>query len=371
MPGSNSIKISYGGPSLPSEYQALRIGSWYIGTGDVGKGNTLGTYSNGTWFPGTDYWASITPPSGGYTVYGNKSYGTSFIDDPSNQGPSICTIDDDNGLITYVNRLSGQNFTTASASLAWVNTQVQTGSTSSVLIVNEDYGSIITSGLQLHVDAGFVPSCPGTVSGASYWYDLSAYQRHITLPSSLTTKPKYNNDYGTSSFLFSGQMIQTATFLFTPNLGVAFNLWVNPDTTVGIQTNGSHIFSGNYKIIRQNNQTSLLFYTINSSGANTGIIFTNFFVGNQWVNIQASLNYNTNILSIYKNGTLFATSSTWTIGNPSTASFVSKPISLGGNPGGSQQSWVGKISTFSMYDRILSASEVSQNFEAQRSRFGI
>jgi hypothetical protein len=135
----NTIKYSTSTQTL-----ALKKGNFWIGTGDVGKGDTAST----------GYWNGITPPSGGYTIYLNKS----------TQGPSIYTVTSDAQLITLTNQIGSQSFTTAGDALNWYNTQTDK------TVFNLDYPSITTNGLNLIVDAGFTPSYPtiGTT-----WYDLS------------------------------------------------------------------------------------------------------------------------------------------------------------------------------------------------------
>lgn len=53
----NAIKYSTSTQTL-----SLKKGNYWVGTGDVGKGPTSLT----------DYWNGITPPVGGYVIYGNK-----------------------------------------------------------------------------------------------------------------------------------------------------------------------------------------------------------------------------------------------------------------------------------------------------------
>ena len=80
----NSIKIAEG-----SIANALTAGSVHIGVGGKGPTSTTGFYTG------------INPPSGGYTVYYNKS-----------GGPSITTKANDAALIAEASGASGETFTT-------------------------------------------------------------------------------------------------------------------------------------------------------------------------------------------------------------------------------------------------------------------
>ena len=125
----NAVKYSTTAQTL-----ALKKGNFWIGTGDVGKGITSST----------DYYNGITPPSGGYTIYLNKASG----------GPQIHTAANDTQLITLTNIIAGANYTTANECFNYFNGQ------SDKMIFNRDYQPIITNGLIMNLDAGFVPSFP-------------------------------------------------------------------------------------------------------------------------------------------------------------------------------------------------------------------
>jgi hypothetical protein len=77
----NAIKYNTSAETL-----ALKKGNFYIGTGDVGKGPTSST----------GYYNGITPPTGGYTIYLNKS----------SNGPAIYTVSTDAQLTALTNSIS-------------------------------------------------------------------------------------------------------------------------------------------------------------------------------------------------------------------------------------------------------------------------
>ena len=148
----NSIKYS-----VSSQTLALKSGNYWIGTGDVGKGPTSTT----------DYWNGISPPGGGYTIYLNKA----------SQGPSIYVCSNDSEFISFSNSLAGQTFASAASALVWFSTQ------SDKMVLNIDYPPIVTNGLILNLDAGFTPSYPRTNTS---WYDVSPVGTNTTIPSAGT-----------------------------------------------------------------------------------------------------------------------------------------------------------------------------------------
>ena len=161
----NPIKYSTG-----SETLTLKKGNFYIGTGDVSKGPT----------ESTGYYNGITPPTSGYTIYLNKA----------SQGPSIYVASTDNDLITITNQISGQNYTGVTQCLTYFASQTDK------IVLNTDYPSIVTDGLVLNLDAGFVPSYPR--SGTT-WSDISLSGNSGTL----VNGPTYSTNGG-GSILFDG-----------------------------------------------------------------------------------------------------------------------------------------------------------------------
>ena len=131
----NTIKYNVSAQTL-----ALKKGNFWIGTGDVGKGDTAST----------DYWNGISPPSSGYTIYLNKA----------TQGPSIYVPTTDASLIELTNRIGLQSFTTVAQCLNWYRTE------NDKMVFNIDYPAIPTSGITFISDVGTTLCYPltGTTS---------------------------------------------------------------------------------------------------------------------------------------------------------------------------------------------------------------
>ncbi len=103
----------------------------------------------------TGWYAGISPPVSGYTVYVNKV----------TQGPSILVASNDVDLVSIARSQGATStVTTTAGALNYFVSQ------SDMMVVNKNYNDIVTSGLVLNVDASFVSSYP--VSGMS-WYNIS------------------------------------------------------------------------------------------------------------------------------------------------------------------------------------------------------
>jgi hypothetical protein len=135
----------------------------------------------------TTFWNGIIPPTSGYTVYAQKSVG----------GPSVRVANNDSELITIAQQYSGTNINTINDALSYLNSQ------SNFLVANIDYPSIVTSGMVLNLDAGYVPSYPRT---GTTWSDLSGNNNNGTLQNSPTYSAASN---GGITFLTTNQYTST------------------------------------------------------------------------------------------------------------------------------------------------------------------
>jgi hypothetical protein len=313
--------------NVSAQTQALKKGNFWIATGDVGKG--------------TGYWNGITPPSNGYTIYLNKA----------SNGPSIYTVSTEAQLTGLTSTIAGQTLTTSGACLNWFATQTDK------MILNIDYPTIITDGLIVNLDAGFTPSYP-TIN--STWYDTSPSANNSILANS----PTYSNgsivfdgvdDY---AYFTSPNSLLTPTFtvcsVVTPitvaNNGTVVLTNESARLNLGIAYGGS---SGAYFFVTGNNGQG-----INGTQASYNFSFgtnTKYFV--TWIVDIPGKNF-----QFWVNGTQIWSSNAdlgTNFNNPSTNGFVL--ASRYG--GGASQVNIG-ISTFQFYNKVLSSSEILQNYLA-------
>ncbi len=328
----NAIKYSTSAQTL-----ALKKGNYWIGTGDVGKGPTSTT----------DYWNGITPPSGGYTIYLNKASG----------GPSIYTAANDSQLISLSNTIAGQTFATAAAALAWFATQTDK------MVFNRDFESILTDGLILNSDAGFTPSYPTT---GTTWYDLSSNVYNGTL----TNSPSFSSGNG-GSIVFDGSddysLISNTSLLTFGTSPFSIGFWIYP----------THTSLPSYRTILSNyadyngDYVSYFYLGIFNGNSISFLDSTgNFIIGfpscvvstNVWTHIAFTRSGYS--ISSYQNGI-----SQGSVSKSNDFSGV-RATKIGGGVTGTS-TFQGNLSVMSIYNRQLSASEVLQNYNAQKSRYGL
>jgi len=331
---SNPIKYSTGSESL-----ALKTGNFYIGTGDVGKGPTSTT----------GYYNGITPPSGGYTIYLNKATG----------GPSIYTCANDTELISLTNSIAGTSYTTANECLTYFAGQ------NDKMVLNRDYEGIVTDGLVLNLDAGFTPSYP---ENGTTFYDISTNTNNGTL----INGPTFNSSDG-GSIVFDG----TDDYITMSNLTI-------PST-------GPFTIGFFYKITNTGGRGGL--FERKAGPPYNGVSLGQGAPNNWGLTINSDSNFNnalrnnvsypsqntwycdfgvfngSNTSYFYRNGVLINTSVGSTQGNLDTqGSRLNLQIFKRDND---TNELSGNVSVVLVYNRALSSSEILQNFNAQKGRFGL
>ena len=222
---------------------------------------------------------------------------------------------------------------------------------------------IVTNGLVFWLDAGIPSSYP--TSGTT-WTDLSGNKNNGTL----TNGPTFNS----GSIVFDGVNdyinIPDANSL-TNTSTLSINCWVRVTSFGGgfctIIGKGTSDADEEYCILL--NSSSLYFDVGNAAGPYTQPTYT--FNANTWYNISCVHSRSANVSSLlcYVNGVFLSNS---TINSGNTPIDNSSPVSIGSRFYNSIfGAFNGDIVQVSMYNRVLSASEVLQNFNAQKALFGL
>jgi hypothetical protein len=218
---------------------------------------------------------------------------------------------------------------------------------------------IITEGLVLSLDAGNVKSYPGS---GTVWTDKSGRGNNGTL----TNGPTFSSANG-GSILFDGN-----------NDLVQANAVNSSYFTLSVWAKWVQFFPSNqgHSLVSNNTSTSngYMLYQGTSDPHNRVVLFvcTPSLAGltsntllstNVWYNIVGT--YDGNLISIYINGALDKNT-------PQTGTVTPNPSSLLlGKTSYNNTYFNGNISNTQIYNRALSASEVLQNYNATKSRFGL
>jgi hypothetical protein len=218
------------------------------------------------------------------------------------------------------------------------------------------YGGIVTNGLILALDAAKRDSYPGT---GTTWNDISGNRNNGTL----TNGPTFDAGNG-GSIVFDGvndfisilgsTSITTATLLIWVYRDGAQPNYAGIFYSRGFQANGMSFFS----------TTNNLSYTWNSSSS-TFTFNSNLNVPNlQWSMCAVSISATNAILYVgSSSGLLSATN------NVSNSSTIVNGLRIA-----SDNFWSpfrGSVSNAMFYNRALSQTEILQNFNATKGRYGL
>ena len=224
------------------------------------------------------------------------------------------------------------------------------------------FGRIVTSGLVLALDAADRNSYPG--SGTT-WTDVSGNGNNGTL----TNGPTFSNN----SIVFDGvdDYVVVGSFnqLPTGSSARTVNIWFNPNITTWQGNVNSLFFYGTTGVngavfgIDFDTYPTMEIYTW--GGAGRDVFFSSSFPQTGWSNLSVVYNGSTT-LSIYENSRNTQNATVTALSTTNTSVWI-------GSIDPSYQPWYydGRISNIQIYNRALSASEVLQNYNAQKSRFNL
>ena len=322
-------------------------------SGTIRKSNiALGVNSSVDYGPTTttDFWAGITPPTDGYTIYVTKSL----------QGPSIQVASSDTQLVQLMQQ-HNPALTSASGALDWAIQR------NNILVVNRDYEDIVTSGLKFAVDPTFVASAP---KSSSKIYDFGV---NGTYSGSYVNGAVWT---GSSSGSISlGGSVDYVDFGDVGNIGVDLSdkticCWINKtsngnyglvdkdfDTSPGVYGGwGLWITSGN-KLWWWNHSNLDLIDTGTTSVSN-----------NTWTHCAVTYDYTNKTAKFYINTTLNSTKTNASIVEKSS---VGARLILGATRNGSGFTLPGRMGAVQIYNRVLTATEITQNYNAQKVKYGL
>ena len=220
---------------------------------------------------------------------------------------------------------------------------------------------LTTANLFVNLDASKTASYPGT---GTTWTDLQGNDN-----GTLVNGPTFNAANGGSivtdgvnDFIRVGRVTGTGT----STQSMTYELWVNPADN-----------DGNIMSMSQNNpQDGWNMPPIAASGGRfrgkvwaNNYIFSNNFTQGTWYQVVLVWDYPNRTQLLYVNGVLNASQGGITYGSSNVDNF----LYLGQqNPGADNTGMFGgRYGIFRIYNRALTANELLQNFNANRSRYGI
>jgi hypothetical protein len=209
--------------------------------------------------------------------------------------------------------------------------------------------NIVTSGLLLNLDAGNAASYSGT---GNTWYDLSGAGRDMVL-----TNTSYSSANGGSiAYTGTGAFSNGTTGLATGNPAQTVELWIKSTAWPAVNAwpvligqnsaGGEHIIQGNG------------YYYMGEYGGNSVAAYIGL---DEWRQIVLTGSGAGSIAGYNNTGGLTAVAGTFAL--------TSSTIMMGYNQ--ANQWFIGNVAIVRIYNRVLSADEVTQNFNAVCNRYSM
>jgi hypothetical protein len=225
--------------------------------------------------------------------------------------------------------------------------------------------SIVSSGLMLYLDAANKKSYRGS---GNTWFDLTTNRRNATL----FNTPSFSNVNG-GTLSFSDTSFQYATI---PNIGSLTNFSIES----WARTNKSLTGKVTTIVTNQYDLVSNLNYSLGTNNAAASYNMTFGFFNGAWRNVTGfdmTINtwyhmigtYNGSSVILYVNGVAGTPLSY--VGTATSGGEIRIARRWDDVANNAAYFFSGDIPVVKIYNRALSASEVLQNFNATRNRFGI
>lgn len=314
------------------------------------------------------FFNTITPPSGGYTIYDYKDRG----------GPSVVTVNGDSELLNWIQANLAPSILTVADGL---NTIINSTSTwgRPIACLNLVHEKITTRECRVAVDSHFVMSYPGT---GIIWYNLVDTRDESFVLLNMDLKPNKDLVYpqletspGGNSFRFlSGG--QSATFdmrtavseLITVELWCKFTDDFAGGMVFGFYDYGVYCIAGNIGFTTTNFDTNSGYHDmygfdvtgLGMTGSYVHLVFKLGILDETYVNNK-----------IYLNGVSQELSQIYGTSQPSNINFNAGlgRLAFSNNPTTDMGSLNFSCQVFRIYDADLSEEEIALNYAAFQSRF--
>ena len=216
---------------------------------------------------------------------------------------------------------------------------------------------LIQNGLVLCLDASDKNSYPG--SGIT-WFDVSGNNNHGTL----TNSPAFSTS-GSGCISFDGVddfvTMNSSTSLTTSTPTLIITCTNNSGTILAKGGYGSH---WNYGL------TGVTSTTFKAKNNNADLTSPSFSSSTSAFNIYAMV-WNGSAVLFYRNGIYGGSVSTNYSPSAQNSLYLRIGCAWSNNASANVEFYSGKVSLVQIYNRALSADEIQQNANAQKSRFGL
>tara|TARA_R100000479_G_scaffold24629_2_gene9323 strand:+ start:17215 stop:17967 length:753 start_codon:yes stop_codon:yes gene_type:complete len=228
--------------------------------------------------------------------------------------------------------------------------------------------AVVQDNLLLNLDAGVSSSLSNGGFGTT-WFNLTTGNNAIKYG------PTYSSSVGNGSFLFDGynDRFECGNITgFYANNSLTLEAWVRLTSMTGDDGDSSFIIQGGGSSLRFDFKTSGNYIQFRLGGAASGTIDTSSTVSlNTWYHLVGT--WDGSNVNFYLNNSLQGTKTrSYTLPDSIVTDFgryrmtTQNPI-----PSEDASQFNGYLSTVRIYNKALTATEVSQNFNVYKGRFGL
>ena len=215
---------------------------------------------------------------------------------------------------------------------------------------------IVTDGLVLYLDAANSRS----YDGSSLWFDLSIFKNHVRL----LNNPTFETTSG-GCLSFNGSNTY-GTIDSNPSLTTS-----TPTLIVACTTNsGTVLAKGGYGPYWNYGLTDINSTTFKARNQSNDTISPTFPASTNLFNIYAMV-WNGSAVEFYRNGIFGGSSSLFYSPTANNSLFLRIGCAWNDNTQTNVEFFSGKISFIQIYNRALSSTEVLQNYNALKARYGL
>jgi len=328
----------------------------------TGTDSHIRTYDSSTW--------NLAPAANGQTwtvsVYAKASvasaFGQIFIFPANSSGNNLATFGADSLAITNSWQKFSFTYTiTGEATTAFIQIRLDGSNTA---------GEIIWWDLLQVERASSATTFNPYYFGNTVWKDVSSNGNDSALVNTnsqnyFSTNAGYIAFDGTNDYV-SISSPNTNTRLQNNYQTISFFVYI---TSVG--PNGCaflYAVGGNTSGVSIKWLTNSISFQISNGASNIDYTVSMTNDLNTWMNITSIVDNVNRTMTVYKNGSLVGTSGQWPLFTTPSSDVTIGNISMTGNTGDYIK---GRIANVQVYNRTLSATEISQNYEADKTRFGL
>ena len=221
--------------------------------------------------------------------------------------------------------------------------------------------NIVRSGLVLALDAADKNSYPG--SGTT-WRDLSGNNYVATKAG--TQSPTYPMWNSPGYFTFSGGTVGTNySRFYLPGLpafsGLSVFVWVR---TSDASESKTILRMQNSDFELSMNGSTQLYYAAGANYDNIGASYNTSYADSKWHSM--GLTYDGNVLRGYWDSSNVVSNTRGSVVNTEAGD-----LNIGTRDDAYFQHFVGDVALIQIYNRVLNTQEITQNYNTQKSRFGL